>query len=118
MNPDNPTFRTPEEEKRAEEYARLKKQIDDMHESRNNSFAKIVERTSKLDAYEQVLSWSKSDRIQKRDILYFLNAKIEGHREWVNSLPVEYCYGDQTLKVKKLDSPDLVRADGEGDVRS
>ena len=31
MNPDNPTFRTPEEESRAEEYAKLKAEVDHLN---------------------------------------------------------------------------------------
>lgn len=64
------------------------------------TFIKQVERTAKRDAYESVLHWAKNS--SKEDIIYYLNRKLEGHNEYLNQLPYEYCYATQTLIPKTV----------------
>lgn len=63
------------------------------------TFVKQVERTAKRDAYQSVLLWAKNST--KEEIIYYLEKKIEGHNEYLSSLPFEYCYAEQGLSIKK-----------------
>ena len=47
MNPDNPTFRTPEEESRAEEYAKLKAE-NDILKSKVSQFESTLKETMRV----------------------------------------------------------------------
>lgn len=64
------------------------------------TFIKQVERHCKLDAYQQVLAWARGRT--KEQIIWFLNEKIEGHKQFLETLPFEYCYAGQTLIPKQV----------------
>lgn len=65
---------------------------------KETTFIKQVERTCKRDAYESVLSWARNS--DHAGILRYLQQKIDGHNDYLNSLPLEYNYGTQTLGPK------------------
>lgn len=65
---------------------------------KETTFIKQVERHAKRDAYESVLLWAKNST--KEEIIYYLERKLEGHNEYLASLPYQYDYGTQSLKDK------------------
>jgi hypothetical protein len=82
---------------------------------RDQTFVKIVERTCKKDAYGQVLRWARG--VDKEQIIWFLEQKIEGHRTFLNSLDVYYDFASQSLKpVKVMELTTPPKHEGGGDV--
>ncbi len=65
------------------------------------TFPKQIERTAKHDAYEMVLCWARSENVSKADIIWYLEMKVAGHKEYLNKLPLEYNYATQTLCAKR-----------------
>lgn len=71
---------------------------------KETTFTKIVERTSKLHAYQATMAWAKSS-LGRETIFEYLERKIAGHKEFLDSLDVEYDYTTQSLKPKDNHEP-------------
>jgi hypothetical protein len=62
------------------------------------TFAKIVERTCKRDAYLQVSYWSKSKGTEYGSPYWYAREKAKGHQEFLMEVGFEYDYLTQSLK--------------------
>lgn len=63
---------------------------------------KLIERTSKRDAYAAVYSWAKRmpKALDHGSAAWFAKVKMDGHSKWLKEQPYEYDYVTSTF-IKK-----------------
>lgn len=70
-------------------------------------FNKLVERTSKADAYRATYQWGASFKEESKahgSTLWYADTKASGHKEFLQSLPYYYDYAESVARVKEDDS--------------